>query len=395
MRHAMTRKALILVDHLGAGGTIPFVTEYARYLRNKGFECHLNGVDFEDAVSRRAVGPIELTSPRGYLRSLRFLSEISRDYAVISANSPKTLVFALTFRTLRNADATVTFTLHWPLDSNKKATFLKRRLFPYADRIHAISTSIRDILLERYRIPSERVLTFHPHVDESRFLPFSEEQRKQFRMDLELDERQPVIGFVGRLDREKNVDFLVRFANEYGTSVRPITALIYGDGPLREEILSRIQRSPGPSDVRYMGFTRVPENAFGTMDLHVLPSSFECFPLTVAQAGLSETPSLRSSVGGSKDQIDDGRTGFLFDIGQGYQAFYARLAQILEGIGHDASNFRPRLREIGRRSRKHFQEICGCRQFEMNCKRLFLEAPPRKDMRFDRPTNRGGRTDAI
>lgn len=370
----MARRALIIVDHIGRGGTLPFVSRYAKFLTKNGFECSLNGAPFEDVLSGRVRPPIELARATGFFRSLRFLLRRNNKYTIISANSPKGIIYAALVKVATSQTALITFTLHWPVDSSRFAARLKRLIYCIPGRIHAISASIRDVLLDRYLVSPQRILTFNVDVDARRFVPWNLENRCKFYRELGINASYPILGYVGRLDQEKNIDFIIRFADEYGRNIRPVNVLIYGDGPLIGRIVSQIDKLSGPSEVKYMGFTDTPECALATLDLNILPSSVEGFPLVVAEAGLCGTPTLRSSVEGGHEQIKDGETGFLFDIDHGYEAFYDRLARVFDATGHDPAEFRPALREIGLSARQHFQKICGSEDFERNCEELFSEA---------------------
>ena len=115
---------------------------------------------------------------------------------------------------------------------------------------------------------------------------------------------QIIIGFVGRLAAEKQVE---RFAELFG--IPNVSFLIVGDGPEREKLekLFRYQR------VEFTGRLEGPElaNAYASMDIFVHCGTEETFGQTIQEAQASGLPVVAPARGGPRFIIQSGHNGFL------------------------------------------------------------------------------------
>src|SRR5690606_28928338 len=66
---------------------------------------------------------------------------------------------------------------------------------------------------------------------------------------------------------------------------------------------------------RFMGKQEQMEEILAISDLFVLPSEYESFGLAALEAMAAHVPVLSSNAGGLPEVNIDGKTGFLFDIG--------------------------------------------------------------------------------
>lgn len=116
--------------------------------------------------------------------------------------------------------------------------------------------------------------------------PFQERvDRDAVRRELGLPIDAPVVGHVGRFDRQKNHRFLLEIAAEV-LKQRPETHfLLIGDGPLRLEMESRAKSIGISTNVHFLGVrTDVPRLMRGAMDVFVLPSIWEGLGIALLEA---------------------------------------------------------------------------------------------------------------
>jgi glycosyltransferase involved in cell wall biosynthesis len=127
------------------------------------------------------------------------------------------------------------------------------------------------------------------------------------------DERDEVVGFVGRLDEEKCVRQLGEAAREFppGTTLRFV-----GDGPVRAELERDLADLVEADRVEFAGWVdhdEVPAE-LASMRLLVLPSQpTEGLPTTILEAMACGTPVLASPVAGVPDVVRPGETGFTLE----------------------------------------------------------------------------------
>jgi len=120
--------------------------------------------------------------------------------------------------------------------------------------------------------------------------------------------RRPVVGCIGRLDREKAHDTLLRALPQLEASV-----VLVGDGPERER-LERLAEELGIVErVRFKGWSDDPRRLLSSFSVFCLPSrpGTESFPLTVLEAMLAGLPVVATAVGSVAEAVLDGETGLL------------------------------------------------------------------------------------
>lgn len=119
--------------------------------------------------------------------------------------------------------------------------------------------------------------------------------------------RRPLLGTIGRLEPQKGVDVLIRALAD----VEEADLLVVGDGNERAG-LEALARAVGVSDrVEWQGWSDTPRSYLGALDVFVLPSRNEGFPLAVLEALLAGTAVVASDVGSVAEAIRDGETGIL------------------------------------------------------------------------------------
>jgi glycosyltransferase involved in cell wall biosynthesis len=116
-----------------------------------------------------------------------------------------------------------------------------------------------------------------------------------------------VIGAVGRLERQKGFDVLLRaLVDVPGASLR-----LVGDGSERAA-LERLARELGVAErVSWDGWSDDPRSRLGSFDVFVLSSRFEGFPLVVLEALLARAAVVATDVGSVAEAVIDGKTGLL------------------------------------------------------------------------------------
>ena len=120
------------------------------------------------------------------------------------------------------------------------------------------------------------------------------------------------IGFIGRLVGLKRVHYLIElaaFLKKEG--IHQFEVLIAGDGPERNKLEVLAAERGVATEVRFLGFRSDIENIYNQLDLFILPSEEEAFSLALIDAGCVGIPSLAFDVGGNKEIIRNGETGFI------------------------------------------------------------------------------------
>ncbi len=138
-----------------------------------------------------------------------------------------------------------------------------------------------------------------------------------FRVIRPLEERERIVGYIGRLSPEKGIKEMVEAMPLVVARDEGVRFLITGDGPLAEDIHDQVRRAGLEKTVQFTGrvpYRDIPE-ILNRCRLLVMPSRSEGLPATLLEALACGTPVLATPVGAVADIISEGETGyFLKDI---------------------------------------------------------------------------------
>ena len=110
---------------------------------------------------------------------------------------------------------------------------------------------------------------------------------------------------LGRLDSRKGYEELIdawKLLKNKGVSAR---LDIFGEGPLRETLVSRIERHDLGGDVRLLGFSSNASAQIANYAFNILVSSREGLPTVVMEAAAAGVPTLLTNVDGSRDALPE------------------------------------------------------------------------------------------
>lgn len=120
---------------------------------------------------------------------------------------------------------------------------------------------------------------------------------------------QIVVGSVGRLDRMKGHDILLRAIAQ----IDGVRVVILGEGEQRTT-LTKLAAELGVSDrIDLPGWADDPRAYLPAFDIIALPSRSEGFPLVVVEAMLAARPVIATRVGSVAEAVIDGETGLMVD----------------------------------------------------------------------------------
>lgn len=230
---------------------------------------------------------------------------------------------------------------------SREYTFLVRHVLRGARLLIANSNNTARILREEWGLAPERIRVLHPGVDTERFVPASRDLAT--RRELAWGER-PVVLTVGRLQKRKGHDYMIRALTEIRRAIPDVLYSIIGDGEERIE-LERIVREEGlEGHVQFLGETddRRLIACYQQCDLFILPNrqvgkDIEGFGMVLLEAQACGRPAVGGASGGTSETMNAPATGRIIPC---------ESPELIASAVADLLSDRQRLDDMGRAARQ-------------------------------------------
>ncbi len=165
-----------------------------------------------------------------------------------------------------------------------------------ADRVIAVSNLTRKIVIEKYNIPAEKVVTVHNAVR------FAEKEN-------ELPERgvtDKIVTFLGRITFQKGPDYFVEAAAKVLKRVPNVRFVMAGSGDMMNHVIRRVARLGIADRFHFTGFLKGDDvhKMFQLSDVYIMPSVSEPFGISPLEAMRANVPSIISKQSGVAEVVD-------------------------------------------------------------------------------------------
>ena len=156
----------------------------------------------------------------------------------------------------------------------------------------------------RNAVKNGKVTILPNAIDPERF-KFSESARQEIRAKYGIAEDDFVIGHVGRFFPEKNHKFIIELFSEYSKNHSNSKLLLIGNGPLQAEIQNLVNQKGLGDKVIFAGLQKNVVGFYCAMDVILLSSTREAFPMTLVEAQYNGLPCLVSAAVPKETAITD------------------------------------------------------------------------------------------
>ena len=194
----------------------------------------------------------------------------------------------------------------------------EQRTYQLATRIICVSDATRRALVEEYGVPEQKVVTVYNAVDPHRFHPIGRPKNPR------------TIVYVGRIDKRKGIEFLIRTMPLVREQVPDALLLVGGKGAYLEKMQSLVKQLGLERQVRFLGF--VPDDQLNALynaaQFAVVPSMFEGFGITVIEALAAGTRVVGTDVDGIREILAGGEYGRLAAYGDSQALAGAIVAEL-------------------------------------------------------------------
>ena len=151
-------------------------------------------------------------------------------------------------------------------------------------------------------------------VDTESFVPADAEGKKELKNRLGLPP-VPVAVYVGRLERGKGLDVLLKAWRELLARGRDVRLLIVGEGTLKEELLNLAAVLQIEKNVDFAGRVEEVGGYLRSSDMFILPSFGEGMSVAMLEAMACGLAVISTDIGGTREVIENRRNGILVQAG--------------------------------------------------------------------------------
>lgn len=194
---------------------------------------------------------------------------------------------------------------------------LHQYLYGRVSKALAISTVIRNNLLDTCPLTSDKIEIVFNGVDTDRFSP-EKFVRSKCRAEFGYSSTDIVVGLVGRFSPGKGhkdlIEALLKIIDNYPAIKVLLTGeASYGESNYADEVLDLIKSSKKLADkVTFTGFRSDTENILSAIDIFVFPSHAEAFGIALVEAMSMEKACICSDTDGILDIADDRSDALMF-----------------------------------------------------------------------------------
>lgn len=270
-----------------AGGS----ADLARHARGLGFESH--EIDCSGRLDRASAA------------ALRHLAS-SGNFDVVHSHGYKADLYVRLAIDARR-QARVATVHNWPVKTLKMRAYaaLDKVALRGFDRVAAVSDAVlRE--LGRHGVPAGKLSFIENGVDPATFASGNGHLRRELGLA-----HAPVLGYVGRLAAEKGLEDLLSALPGVIARAPATRLLLIGDGPHRPRLEALAGTLGISQQVTFLGVRRDMADVYAAIDVLVLPSHDEGFPMTILEAMAAGRPVVATAVGQIPRMVVDHGTGRL------------------------------------------------------------------------------------
>ncbi len=194
---------------------------------------------------------------------------------------------------------------------NKFLIIFDRFSHKLSDRIITVSELSRQVRINREKIDKNKILTIHNFIN-------IEDFDLNEQIDLDLATKYNIqstfnIGMMTRLTKNKRVNDAI-IAMKIITNDFPNTRLIVlGEGPEKNNLIQLTKDLNMEDRVIFTGYQSDIRSWLNIIDLFLLISKMEDFPVSLLEAMACAKPVIATNVGGIPEIVQDKKTGFLIN----------------------------------------------------------------------------------
>ena len=172
---------------------------------------------------------------------------------------------------------------------------IEKRGMMAADKVIAVSDLTRNIVINKYGIDPEKVVTVHNAVDFS--------GRENVKVDRGV--RDKVVTFLGRITFQKGPEYFIEAAAKVLKRTKGVRFVMAGSGDMMNRCIRHVAKLGISDRFHFTGFLRGAEvqKMFAMSDVYIMPSVSEPFGISPLEAMCSNVPAIISNQSGAAEVL--------------------------------------------------------------------------------------------
>jgi glycosyltransferase involved in cell wall biosynthesis len=294
---------MFVIDPAPFGGAETVVAALTRGMAARGAEVNVvtlqrppSGPRFSPAAGERWTETAIASGKRAYLREVRALGCLIRDWRPDVIHTHVYHADVVGYLAARRSGMPIVSTVHGLTGGslrNRVYQWIDLRVVARMDAAICVSEQLVHALRQAGAHPERLHLVPNAH-DGSEALPRDAARAAVGVADI----RSPLIGWIGRLSREKGADV---FVDAVGRLRGDFSAVIIGDGPERSALEKQIRARNAP--VTLLGAIPDAGRLVRAFDVLAITSRSEGLPMTVLHAMAAGVPVVATAVGGLPEAL--------------------------------------------------------------------------------------------
>jgi len=201
---------------------------------------------------------------------------------------------------------------------NENVYEIERKGMAEADRVITVSNLTRNIVIDRYHIDPDKVITVHNAVEPT---------EKGELVDAEKHVREKIVTFLGRITFQKGPEYFIEAACKVLERDPNVRFVMAGTGDLMEKMIRRVAKLKISSHFHFTGFLKGEnvDRMFAMSDVYVMPSVSEPFGISPLEAMRSNVPVVISKQSGVAEVLDHVMKVDFWDVDAMADAIYGLL----------------------------------------------------------------------
>lgn len=294
---------LVITDKLIHGGAEMYFCKLENQLQHPNISFYYAAGPGELYKKIKHQNHFNEMSRTKHLQNIRRLRKLINDKQIdlVHANSLRMVLYCIAVKKFTKKKFKIVYTKHnVTVLEEKNPVIFSHLLNKYVERIITVSDFEKRNLVNA-GIEPNKITTVYNGVDLNQFTFHPKEIGKTFK-----------VGILARLSEEKNHDLFIKIANQ----LRDIPNLMFyiaGDGPEKTKIENIIQSQNLLHKIKMIGAVHNPEEFIKEMDVLLLTSHREVFPMVILEGMAVGTPIISINRGGIGEAIIGNQTGVLIN----------------------------------------------------------------------------------